>query len=167
MNHDALICTQEAAHAAGLDVAPTPSELIAMADAIVRTWGDRSAEPEDEVGSTADAGAQLARALPLVLAELDRVRSERDAFADRVDTLTAVAKSNKRHVQAMYADLQTANRERDELKQRIAALEDAAICPSVAKLYGTRCTLPVRHRGEHQDPEKRQFWTDEHAAPAA
>ncbi|MGY5127366.1 hypothetical protein [Streptomyces nigrescens] len=116
MNHDAPICTQEAAHAAGLDVAPSPSELAAMAEAIVRTWGDRSAEPEDEVGSTADAGAQLARALPLVLAELERIRAERDAFADRVDTLTAIAKGNKRHVQDMYDQVQKVNRERDELK---------------------------------------------------
>ena len=117
MNHDAPISTEEAARAAGLDVAPCPSELIACAESIVRTWGDRSAEPEDEVGSTADAGAQLARAVPLVLAELDRVRVERDAFADRVDTLTAVAKGNKRHVRELYADLQAANRERDELKK--------------------------------------------------
>jgi hypothetical protein len=51
-----------------------------------------------------------------LLAELDRVRAERDAFADRVDTLTAVAKSNKRHVQEMYIDIQEIKRERDELK---------------------------------------------------
>lgn len=56
--------------------------------------------------------------VPALLAELDRVRAERDAFADRVDTLTAVAKSNKRHVQEMHADLQEAKRERDELKKR-------------------------------------------------
>lgn len=62
--------------------------------------------------------------VPVLLAEVDRLRAERDAFAHRVDTLTAVAKSNKRHVQGMYADLQKANRERDELKKR---LHDAAM----------------------------------------
>jgi hypothetical protein len=40
---------------------------------------------------------------PRVLAE--RLRAERDAYADRVDTLTSVAKGNKRHVQEMYAEL--------------------------------------------------------------
>nr|WSX25508.1 hypothetical protein OG690_38135 [Streptomyces tubercidicus] len=102
-----------------------------------------------------------------LLAELDRVRAERDAFADRVDTLTTVAKGNKRHVQGMYADLQKTNRERDELKQRITDLENAATCPSVAKAGGTRCVLPIRHQGDHRDPDKRHFWSDEHAVPTA
>jgi len=73
--HEQPICTQEAARAAGLDIAPTPAELTVCAESIVRTWGDRTAEPSDEVASTADAGAQLARALPLLLAELDRARA--------------------------------------------------------------------------------------------
>jgi hypothetical protein len=40
---------------------------------------------------------------PRVLAE--RLRTERDEFADRVDTLTSVAKGNKRHVQVLTAEL--------------------------------------------------------------
>ncbi|MFD8384286.1 hypothetical protein ACFV2X_38190 [Streptomyces sp. NPDC059679] len=88
------ICTQEAARAAGLDVAPTPTELALCAQSIVRTWGDRSAEPDDEVGSTADTGAQLARAVPLLLAKLAElehgpltVYRARHVVGDRASTL--------------------------------------------------------------------------------
>ncbi|MGW2089639.1 hypothetical protein [Streptomyces sp. NPDC001880] len=70
------VCTPEAARAAGLDVAPTAAELSVMAASIVRSWGNRWAEPDDLVASTADAGAQLARTVPLILAELERVRAE-------------------------------------------------------------------------------------------
>lgn len=122
-NHDAPICTQEAARAVGLDVAPAPDELASMAARIVEMWGDRWAEPDDEVASVADAGAQLARAVPLLLSKLTQATAERDAFADRVDTLTAVAKSNKRYVRELYADLQKAQRERDELKERVTELD--------------------------------------------
>jgi chromosome segregation ATPase len=76
-------------------------------------------------GSEADEVA--AAILPLVQAELDAARAERDAFADRVDTLTAVAMSNKRHVQEMYTDLlkaqaatEQARTENDRLRQQLA-----------------------------------------------
>jgi hypothetical protein len=69
------VCTDEAAHAAGLDIAPTPTELTAMAEAVVSSWGDRGHDPLNLAESVADAGAQLARAMPLVLAELDRLRA--------------------------------------------------------------------------------------------
>ncbi|MEV6450959.1 hypothetical protein AB0M75_06590 [Streptomyces anulatus] len=69
------VCTQEAARAAGLDVAPSPEELRVMSESVVSLWGDRWAEPDDQVASIADAGAQLARAMPLVLAEVDRLRA--------------------------------------------------------------------------------------------
>ncbi|WP_331723398.1 hypothetical protein [Streptomyces atratus] len=72
---DMPVCSQEAARAAGLDVAPSPTELLAVAESIVSSWGDRAADPDDVVASTADAGAQLARAVPLVLAEVDRLRA--------------------------------------------------------------------------------------------
>jgi hypothetical protein len=48
---------------------------------------------------------------------------------------------------------------------RIAELEAAAICPSVARLYGSKCVLPVRHRGDHRDETKRHYWSDEYAIP--
>lgn len=60
---------------------------------------------------------------PVVAAEVDRVRADRDAFCDRVDTLTAVAQSNKRYVQEMFAELQTVRRERSEARARVAELE--------------------------------------------
>lgn len=52
-----------------------------------------------------------------LLAEIDRLRAERDAYCDRVDTLTAVAKGNKRHV----SELQKALAERDELRDALNA----------------------------------------------
>ncbi|MFP8944763.1 hypothetical protein ACLIYM_25475 [Streptomyces fenghuangensis] len=51
-------------------------------------------------------------------AEVERLRAERDAFCDRVDTLTEVAKGNKRHVAELFAQLQTMQRERDEARER-------------------------------------------------
>lgn len=53
----------------------------------------------------------------------------------------------------------------EKLKARVAELEAAAICPSVARLYGSKCVKPVRHRGDHQDETKRHFWSDEYAIP--
>ena len=60
---DAPVCTRRAAHSAGLDVAPAPSELDAVAASIVAAHGD---EPTPEV--------DLARAFPLVTAELRWLR---------------------------------------------------------------------------------------------
>lgn len=77
---EAPICTQESARTAGLDVAPSPAELAAMAESIIRTWGERHAEPDDETASIADAGAQLARAVPLLLARLERMTADRDRW---------------------------------------------------------------------------------------
>jgi uncharacterized coiled-coil DUF342 family protein len=57
--------------------------------------------------------------------ESARLRSERDEFCNRVDTLTAVAKGNKRHVSEMFAELQKVQRERDEALARVADLEEA------------------------------------------
>jgi len=87
-------------------------------DICIDHWVGETLVIENDELSNANASfiAHARQDIPALLAELDRVRAERDAFADRVDTLTAVAKSNKRHVQEMYADLQKANRERDELK---------------------------------------------------
>ncbi|MGW9058868.1 hypothetical protein [Streptomyces sp. NPDC055733] len=58
--------------------------------------------------------------VPALLAEIQRLTAERDAFADRVDTLTAVAKGNKRHVQEMFTELQKA-------QARVRELEHPAI----------------------------------------
>lgn len=59
----------------------------------------------------------------LAEAEVGRLRGERDALAKRVDTLTAVAQGNKRHVQHMYAELVEVQRERKTLRARVAELE--------------------------------------------
>ncbi|MER5706028.1 hypothetical protein [Streptomyces sp. NPDC002122] len=52
-----------------------------------------------------------------------------------------------------------------ELRARVAELEAAAVCPSVARAYGSKCVLPVRHRGDHQNEAKWHYWSDEHARP--
>jgi hypothetical protein len=59
--------------------------------------------------------------VPALLAEVNRLRAERDAYADRVDTLTSVAKGNKRHVQEMYGDLIATQARGAELEQLLTA----------------------------------------------
>lgn len=54
------------------------------------------------------SAAVISGHLAVLLAEVDRLRAERDEFCNRVDTLTAVAKGNKRHVQELFLDLQKA-----------------------------------------------------------
>lgn len=68
--------------------------------------------------------------VPALLTEVERLRSERDEFANRVDTLTKVAKGNKQHVQVLLGELEqqataaTGPREGD--RAHIAALETFA-----------------------------------------
>ncbi|WP_344570771.1 hypothetical protein [Streptomyces axinellae] len=62
---DAPVCTEADARAAGLDIAPAPGELTAMAELIVTSRGH---EPIPEV--------DLARAVPLACAEIRRLRVE-------------------------------------------------------------------------------------------
>jgi hypothetical protein len=52
---------------------------------------------------------------------IDQLRADRNAYADRVDTLTKVAKGNKRHVKALAAELETAQARVAELEQQAAA----------------------------------------------
>lgn len=68
-----------------------------------RDWDDEADEEQSRADGKFIAAARTD--VPLLLAEVDRLRTERDEFADRVDTLTSVAKGNKRHVQEMYAEL--------------------------------------------------------------
>jgi hypothetical protein len=96
--------------------------------------GHRVFVPEHYAGQAQqDLGALLTDRDRLA-AELDAARAERDAFADRVDTLTAVAKGNKRHVQEMYTDLlkaqadaEQARAENDRLRQQLAEARAAAL----------------------------------------
>jgi hypothetical protein len=67
--------------------------------------------PLSEQEALENAEAVLKEDVPALVAEVRRSRAERDEFADRVDTLTAVAKGNKRHVQAMFLELQKAQAE--------------------------------------------------------
>jgi hypothetical protein len=73
--------------------------------------------------------------VPALLAEVVRLKTERDQFADRVDTLTYVCKGNKAHVQMLFGELQTAQARVRELEAAqeltAAALLDAAPRPTV------------------------------------
>lgn len=113
---DRLVCSQAAARAAGLDVAPSVQELLVVAESIVSLWGDRWAEPDDLVASTADAGAQLARAVPLVLAELDR------ACRLRLEDVAALRASE----QVLQSQIDGQAKEIDRLRVRITELEKQA-----------------------------------------
>ncbi len=77
--------------------------------------------------SPTDAKAMLdnyrAEVLAEQAAEVERLRTDRNAYADRVDTLTAVAKGNKRHVQALTGELETAQARVAELEQQVATAE--------------------------------------------
>lgn len=54
-------------------------------------------------------------------------------------------------------------KENERLRARVAELEGAAVCPSVARAYGSRCALPVRHRGDHRNAARDHYWDDTHA----
>lgn len=82
-----------------------------------QTHGTLVFTPEHQAETTAKKQA----------AELAKLRAERDAFCDRVDTLTAVAKGNKRHVQEMYLELQKAQArvaELDRLSEELIGERD-------------------------------------------
>jgi hypothetical protein len=82
---------------------------------VVRTPASGPDEPDDHsavvsIGNRA-LGEFIAAArtdVDAMAAEIRSLRAERDKFCDRVDTLTAVAQGNKRHVQEMFLELQKA-----------------------------------------------------------
>lgn len=62
------------------------------------------------------SAARVSGYLATLLAEVDRLRAERDEFCNRVDTLTTVAKGNKRHVQELFLELQKAQAALTEIR---------------------------------------------------
>ncbi|MET7429586.1 hypothetical protein ABZT16_11390 [Streptomyces flaveolus] len=72
--------------------------------------------------------------VPALIETVRRLRAERDQFADRVDTLTAVAKGNKRHVQEMFLELQKAQA---EIAQWRATFGADALPDALARLKRT------------------------------
>lgn len=62
------------------------------------------------------SAAVISGHLAALLGEIDRLRGERDEFCNRVDTLTAVARGNKRHVQEMFLELQKAQAALEEIR---------------------------------------------------
>lgn len=55
------------------------------------------------------------------------------------------------------------------LREQLAKLETAAVCPSAcssaASASASRCVLPVRHHGDHRNAERNHYWDDSHAVP--
>jgi hypothetical protein len=51
------------------------------------------------------------------------------------------------------------------LREQLAKLETAAVCPSAARAYESRCVLPIRHHGDHRNAERNHCWDDSHALP--
>ncbi|GAA2946397.1 MULTISPECIES: hypothetical protein [Streptomyces] len=122
-DRDRPLSTQEEARAAGLDVAPSPAELRVIAESIVSSWGDRWAEPDDLVASVADSGAQLARAVPLVLAEVDRLRAEVSSLSDELTGRSLALYEEELDTARLRLALASAQRGRRELRARVAELE--------------------------------------------
>ncbi|MFJ5785398.1 hypothetical protein [Streptomyces hydrogenans] len=107
-------------------------------------------------------------------AQVAEVCGQRDAWHDWADTLAykvAPVEVLGRHGEEgkfPWDDalkLITPAAEVAALRARVAELEAAAICSSVARLHGSKCVLPVRHRGDHQDETKRHYWSDDYAVP--
>ncbi|MGW0626496.1 hypothetical protein [Streptomyces sp. NPDC002758] len=102
-----------------------------------REWTE--AEDNEQVRIDAEFIAHARTDVPALLAELAAVREERDAFCDRVDTLTAVAKGNKRHVQDMFLELQKAHAARDEAQKLTEAVP--ALVATVKEVRALRAPL--------------------------
>lgn len=60
-------------------------------------------------------------------------------------------------VQELLAELAAVRAELAEAKR-------ASHCQSVAAINGTRCALPIRHHGDHQNERRNHYWSDEFAA---
>lgn len=90
-------------------------------------------------------------AVPELLAELARVRAEREKY-----TLVP-------HWEYELMEQQRARAEKAEA--RVAELEGEAACPSriTTSLGTSECALPVRHRGAHRNTDKNHYWDDEYA----
>lgn len=92
--------------------------------------------------------APVLRRLLDVEAEVEQLRAERDQFADRVDTLTAVAKGNKRHVAELMGDLSAAQARTAELERSAAPAsapqpEEACSCMPHRKFACGHCEMDV------------------------
>jgi hypothetical protein len=86
---------------------------------------------------------------------------ERDRRCPRAEAVYPA--SVVRHLTAEIAELQAKLSARERYVQH---LQSATVCPSTATAMtvGTsRCALPIRHRGDHQNASKNHFWSDEYA----
>ena len=85
-----------------------------------REWSGEEdwAQVQADAAYIAAMPPETARAL---VAEVRRLRAERDEYCNRIDTLTAVAKGNKRHVQEMFQELQKAQAELDQWRATFGA----------------------------------------------
>lgn len=102
------ICTEAEVRAAGLDIASVLSELTSMAETIV-------AAAQDAPGPEVD----LARAVPLMAACIERLRAERETAAATIAEL-------EQRLAARERERNADREERDELRDRAAELEQRA-----------------------------------------
>ncbi|MFF6903468.1 hypothetical protein [Streptomyces hydrogenans] len=79
--------TDAAAHAAGIDIVPSPTELLDAAQAVIDLWGDRGADPDNPTEMAADYGSQVARTIPLLLNRIAELEAERHTTRDRIHRL--------------------------------------------------------------------------------
>lgn len=139
------------------------AQIIAERDAQIIAWlGKKAAEYGSSNRDSRTAAEAIVRMADKLsrgavrddetgLSELYRLRSENNQL--RNDITGACL--------ARYEEEQ----ENAALRARIAELEGAATCPSVARIGGSKCVLPVRHRGDHRDETKRHYWSDDYAVP--
>jgi hypothetical protein len=128
---------------ARIDAAIRPNMLLGLQDAELDGPGGTK-----RIGEW--AGWIAATVAETVQPELDAARAERNAFADRLDTLTTVAEGNKRHVQEMYIDLLKARSELAamvDLRDRAIARQDQlrAELDEMTKARDAAKRLAARH----------------------
>lgn len=127
-------------------------------------WIGETCRADDCHGSRDDAAfiAAARTDVPALLAEIERLRAERDAFADRVDTLTAVARSNRRAYVEAVATVAALEHKRVELerianaeRERVTELEKQLATVSRRDVTGPLRAI-LRH-GDMSDEVRREI----------
>lgn len=164
---------REAVHAAAVEELKAPKTEAPAA---------LSPEREQQIRERAATIKPGYQGLRDLLAELDRTRAELAALTgavygdatvrllspvDHARHLHDVAKAQKHRGDQLNELAKMSRKRADAAEAKVAELEGAAICPSVADLHDSRCALPVRHRGDHRNAAKNHYWSDEHAVNAS
>ncbi|MGY5048235.1 hypothetical protein ACWDE0_21785 [Streptomyces sp. 900105755] len=122
----------------------------------------------------ASVSTDAVRVTEASIAELKREHGESARLRLRVDEVERKYIFDTAELKRRIAELERERHETNESlseaaealranRDRIAELEAAVNCQSIAAMNGARCSLPVRHRGDHRTDDKRQYWSDEFA----